>query len=121
MDILAAHAARHPERPAVLEGDRTLTWGEYIARRNRLAHALVKRGLGSGTHVTVYARNSIEHMLAGAAARAAGAIPLAMNHRLVAEEVAYVLDHSDARAVLLSNGFLLLSLFVMGAILAVWG
>jgi fatty-acyl-CoA synthase/long-chain acyl-CoA synthetase len=106
MDILAAHAARHPERPAVLEGDRTLTWGEYIARRNRLAHALVTRGLGSGAHVTVYAQNSIEHMLAGAAARAAGAIPLAMNHRLVAEEVAYILDHSDAQAVLLSDAFL---------------
>src|SRR5712691_9137507 len=57
MDILAAHAARHPERPAVLEGDRTLTWGEYVALRNRLAHALVTRCLGSGAHVTIYAQN----------------------------------------------------------------
>lgn len=106
MDILAAHAARHPDRPAVLEGERTLTWREYIARRNRLAHALVKRGVSMGAHVIVHAQNCIEHLLAGVAARAAGAIPTPMNHRLIAEEVAYILDHSDARAVFLSDAFL---------------
>jgi acyl-CoA synthetase (AMP-forming)/AMP-acid ligase II len=106
MDILAAHAARHPDRPAIMEGERTLTWGEYIARRNRLAHSLVKRGLGGGAHLIVYAQNSIEHLLAGAAVRAAGAMPLSMNHRLVAEEVAYILDHSDAQAVFVGDAFL---------------
>src|SRR5262249_17912878 len=44
--------------------------------------------------------------LAGAAARAAGAIPAPMNHRLVAEEVAYILDHSDAVAVFVGDHFL---------------
>ena len=88
MDVLAAHAARHPDKPALLEGERAWSWGELVARRNRLGHGLIGLGLPPGGHVIVYAENSLEHYLAGAAARAAGLIPAPMNHRLVAEEAA---------------------------------
>src|ERR1700730_395751 len=106
MDILAAHAARQPDKPALVEGERVWSWPEFIARRNRLGHALLELGLKPGEHVIVYATNSLEHYLAGAGARPAGLIPAAMNHRLVAEEVAYILDHSDAVAVFVSDQFL---------------
>ena len=69
-------------------------------------HGLIGLGLPPGGHVIVYAENSLEHYLAGAAARAAGLIPAPMNHRLVAEEALYILDHSDAVAVLVSDRFL---------------
>jgi len=106
MDILAAHAARHPDKPALIEGDRVWSWAELVERRNRLGHALVDLGLRPGEHVIIYAANSLEHSLAGTGARAAGLIPVPMNHRLVAEEVAYILDHSDAAAVFVSDQFL---------------
>ena len=106
MDVLAAHAARHPDKPALVEGERVWSWAEFIGRRNRLAHGLLALGLPAGGHVIVYAENSLEHYLAGAAARAAGLIPAPMNHRLVGEEVTYILDHSDAVAVLVSDRFL---------------
>lgn len=106
MDVLAAHAARHPEKPALLEGERAWSWAELVARRNRLGHALIGLGLPPGGHVIVYAENSLEHYLAGVAARAAGLIPAPMNHRLVAEEALYILEHSDAVAVLVSDRFL---------------
>jgi len=106
MDVLAAHAARHPDKPALVEGERVWSWAEFISRRNRLGHGLLALGLPPGGHVIVYAENSLEHYLAGSAARAAGLIPAPMNHRLVAEEVAYILDHSDAVAVLVSDRFL---------------
>ncbi|HYB70330.1 MAG TPA: AMP-binding protein [Candidatus Bathyarchaeia archaeon] len=105
MDVLAAHAARHPERLALVEGERALSWAEFVSRRNRLGHGLVGLGLTPGAHVIVYAENSIEHYLAGSAARAAGLVPVPMNHRLVGEEVDYILDHSDAVAVLVSDRF----------------
>jgi len=85
MDILAAHAANHPDKPALIEGDRTWSWAEMVMRRNRLGNALVGLGLQPGEHVIVYAGNSLEHSLAGTGARAAGLIPAPMNHRLVAE------------------------------------
>ncbi len=106
MDVLAAHAARHPDKPALIEGERVWRWAELIARRNRLGHGLVGVDLAPGSHVIVYSENSIEHYLAGSAARAASLIPAPMNHRLVADEVAYILDHSDAAAVLVSDRFL---------------
>jgi acyl-CoA synthetase (AMP-forming)/AMP-acid ligase II len=105
MDVLAAHAARHPDKPALLEGERAWSWAELIARRNRLAHGLIGLGLPAGGHVIVYAENSLEHYLAGAASRAAALIPAPMNHRLVEDEVLYILDHSDAVAVLVSDRF----------------
>ena len=106
MDILAAHAAGHPDRPALIEGERVWSWAELVARRNRLGHALLMLGLEPGEHAIVYAANSLEHYLAGTGARAAGLIPAPMNHRLVAEEVGYILDHSDATAVFVSDQFL---------------
>ena len=106
MDILATHAARHPDKPALIEGERVWSWAEMVAKRNRLGHALVDLGFQPGEHAIVYAANSLEHMLAGMGARAAGLIPTPMNHRLVAEEVAYILDHSDAVAAFVSDQFL---------------
>jgi long-chain acyl-CoA synthetase len=106
MDILVLHAARQPEKPALIEGERVWSWSEFITRRNRLGHALLELGLEPGDHVIVYAANSLEHYLAGAGARPVGLVPAPMNHRLVAEEVAYILDHSDAVAVFMSDQFM---------------
>ena len=106
MDVLAVHADRTPGAVALLDGDRRLTWREYVAQRNRLANALRGLGLTKGEHAIVYVQNSLEAVLVPSAARSAGAIPVPMNHRLVADEVAYILDHSDARAVFVSDAFL---------------
>ena len=105
MDILAHHAQVHPDAPALIEDGRRLTWHDYVETRNRLAHALADLGLASGEHVVLYAHNSLEVLLAAAAARALGLIPVPMNHRLTAEEVAYILDDSDAVAVFASDAF----------------
>jgi len=106
VDVLAVHADRTPGAVALLDGDRRLTWREYVAQRNRLANALRGLGLTKGEHAIVYVQNSLEAVLVPSAARSAGAIPVPMNHRLVADEVAYILDHSDARAVFVSDAFL---------------
>lgn len=105
MDILARHAQAHPHAPAVIDGDRRLSWAEYHEARNRLAHALAGLGLAAGEHAVLYAENSLAALLASAATRALGVIPVPMNHRLTADEVAYILDDSDAVAVFASDAF----------------
>src|SRR5580765_2728296 len=105
MDIVARHAQAQPDKVAVIDGDHRLTWHQYHEARNRLAHALSDLGLAAGEHVVLYAHNSLEVLLASAAARALGLIPVPMNHRLTAEEVAYILDDSDAVAVFASDAF----------------
>jgi acyl-CoA synthetase (AMP-forming)/AMP-acid ligase II len=105
MDFVARHADAHPDRPALIEIDRRLSWREFCERRNRLAHALADLGLTAGEHVVIYAHNSLEVILASAAARALGLIPVPVNHRLTADEVAYILDDSDAVAAFVGEAF----------------
>ena len=114
MDILAAHAQRTPDAPALIEGARALTWRAFVDRRNRIANALRGLGVGRNEHVIIYAQNSLEAVLVPAAVRAAQAIPVPMNHRFVAEEVLYILDHSDATAVFVSEAFLRMAEEVRG-------
>jgi acyl-CoA synthetase (AMP-forming)/AMP-acid ligase II len=109
MDAVATHAAAKPDTPAVIEGTREVSWRDYHERRNRLAHALARLGLRGGEHVIVYAPNSIEYLLASAAARVIGAVAIPMNHRLAAEEVAYILDDSDAAFVFVGDPFLVIA------------
>jgi long-chain acyl-CoA synthetase len=105
LDFVSLHAQSKPDAVAQIEGDRRLTWRELLARRNRVAGALAKLGVDRGDHVIVYAPNSLECLLASAATRAANAVPVPMNHRLVAEEVSYILENSDAVAAFVGDPF----------------
>ena len=60
MDVIATHADRHPERAALIEGDRRLSWAELRDARNRLAHSLVGLGISRGEHVVLYAHNGLD-------------------------------------------------------------
>jgi acyl-CoA synthetase (AMP-forming)/AMP-acid ligase II len=115
MDAVGNYAARQPDRPALIEGDRTLTWEQFFRIRNRLAHSLSALGIGAGQHAVIYAHNSAENILASHALRALGAVAMPMNHRLTAEEVSYILDNSDATAVIVSDAFLPMAERVRGA------
>jgi long-chain acyl-CoA synthetase len=106
MDIIAQHAAATPDAVVLIDGERRWTWSELLDRRNRLADSLARLGIARGENVVIYSHNSLEFVLAAAGIRAVGAVPVPMNHRLVAEEVAYVLDHSDATAMFVDDSFL---------------
>jgi acyl-CoA synthetase (AMP-forming)/AMP-acid ligase II len=105
VDLVALHAARTPDRPALIEGDRQLSWAEFHQARNRLANALAAMGVAPGAHAVVYAANSIEALLVAAGVRAAGAVAIPMNHRLTAEEVRYILDDCRASVAFVGDSF----------------
>jgi acyl-CoA synthetase (AMP-forming)/AMP-acid ligase II len=104
-DLIAIHAARTPDRPALIQGDRQLSWRAFHEARNRIANALTAMGMRPAEHAIVYAANSVEYLLASAGARAAGAVAIPMNHRLTAEEVSYILADSGAVAVFVGDSF----------------
>ena len=105
VDAIALHATRKPDAPALIDGERRLTWRQFRERRDRLAVALGELGLSPGEHAVIYSPNSMEYVLASAASRAARIVPVPMNHRLSADEVAYVLDDSDAALVFVADAF----------------
>ncbi len=106
MDFIATYGATQPGEVALIEGDRRMTWGALLERRNRLASALRGFGIGRGDNVIVYEHNSLDCVVAPAAVRSTGGVAAPMNHRLTAEEVAYILDNADAAAVFVGDAFL---------------
>ena len=94
-----------PERTAVIYEDRRYSWAECHARVRRLASALARRGIAKGDTVSIMAPNLPEMFEAHFGVPMAGAVLNTINTRLEAATVAYILDHGDARAVLVDTAF----------------
>jgi 3-oxocholest-4-en-26-oate---CoA ligase len=87
-----------PDRVAVICGDRQVTFAELEQRTNRLAHHLARHGVGRGSRVGVYARNSIEALEAMIATYKLRAVAVNVNYRYVQNELRYVFDNADLDA-----------------------
>jgi fatty-acyl-CoA synthase len=93
----------HRDRTAVIDGPRSFTYGEWRSRCRQLAHALRLAGLRKGDRVAFLAFNSEPLLLAHFAVPQAGGVLVAINTRLSASEVGYILKHSGARWVFHSS------------------
>jgi acyl-CoA synthetase (AMP-forming)/AMP-acid ligase II len=89
-----------PEKPAVQVGDDAISFGSLEAEANKLAHFLQSRGLGEGDHIGLYAKNSIEHVIALLALVKIRAVAINVNYRYVAGELEYLFDNADMVAVI---------------------
>lgn len=87
-----------PANLALKVGDRTVTYAELEADANRLAHYLAARGVGPGDHVGIYAKNSIEHVVAVLAVVKIRAVNINVNYRYVEGELDYLFDNADVVA-----------------------
>jgi fatty-acyl-CoA synthase len=97
VSFLERTAAAFPGRVAVVDGDRRASWSELRDRVRRLAVALQQSGLETGDRVAFLAPNTAELLEAHYGVPAAGGVLVAINTRLTADEIAYILDHCGAR------------------------
>jgi 3-oxocholest-4-en-26-oate---CoA ligase len=89
-----------PDRPVIQVGDRKVTYAELEASANQLAHFLAGRGVAPGDHVGIYAKNSVEHVVALLAVFKIRAVAINVNYRYVESELNYLFDNSDIVALL---------------------
>jgi acyl-CoA synthetase (AMP-forming)/AMP-acid ligase II len=89
-----------PDKPAVKVGERTITYAELESEANRLAHYLSSRGVKAGDHVAVYAKNSIEHVIAVLAVVKIRAVNINVNYRYVEGELDYLFENADVVALI---------------------
>src|SRR2546421_5618910 len=94
---LAAHAAQRPDQPAMIVGERVLSYRQFHERTNRLAHALLGRGIGTGDRVAAMLPNGCEYFEVMHAVGRIGATMVPINTHFRAEEVGYILDDSGAK------------------------
>jgi acyl-CoA synthetase (AMP-forming)/AMP-acid ligase II len=99
MDI-RTHAASHPDRTAIVCGERRLSYAELEALANRLADVLRGQGLQRGDHVATLLGNGPEALALAWAGWRCGVYLTPMATSLVGSELAYLVRDSDARVVL---------------------
>src|SRR5260221_5276989 len=94
-----------PEAPAFVHGERTIGWGEATRRMNNIARALNARGLRPGDRVAFYLRNGIEYGELTGACFLGRLCHVNINYRYKPDEVRYILDNSDAAAVVYAHEY----------------
>ena len=95
----------YPEKVAVVHDDRRYTYREFGERVRRLGSALRDAGLQKGDRVAFIAPNIPALLEAHYGVPAAGGILVAINYRLNAKDVGYILEHSGARFVFVDHEF----------------
>ena len=103
--FLDRSAAVYPDKPAVIYNDRTYSYAEFNDRVNNLAGALRQAGVKKGDRVAFMLPN-IPQMLEGHyGPMRLGAMLVAINIRLSAREIAYILNHSGAKVLVFDSEF----------------
>ncbi len=104
LSFLKRAAAVYPDKPAVVH-DRVYTYRETGARARRLASALQKRGLGKGDTVAIMAPNVPALLEAHFGVPLAGCVLNPLNIRLDAANLAFILEHGEAKALITDREF----------------
>ncbi len=100
LTFLARAASVHPGTLAVVHGERRFTYREFYARCCRLADALRRRGVGLGDTVSVMAPNVPALLEAHFGVAMAGAVLNALNYRLDARTIAFILGHAESKVLI---------------------
>ena len=93
----------YPNYDALIYEDRKYTWSEIFKRCTKFASALEKIGIGTGDTVSVMAFNTPEIFEAHYSVPMCGAVLNTINTRLDAKTVAYILDHSEAKVLIVDR------------------
>ena len=103
--LLTKTARAFPKKLALVHGPKQLTYAQFNQRANRLANALLGLGVRPGDNVAVLQYNYLETLETIFACFKAGCGAVPINFRLHPNECAFIIDHSQARAVVLSPEF----------------
>ena len=104
-DVYEAVAARVPDRPCQVQGDRVITWAQFDARADALAADMLAAGMGHQAKVAAYLHNGPEYLEVYVAAFKGGFAPVNTNYRYGHDEIVYLFDNADAEAVVFHAAF----------------
>src|SRR5882757_2455663 len=102
-DLLKRAAQRFPDRVAVTDGERKVTFTELERDANRFANYLVRRGLKPGEKISTICNNSIEFVKALFGIHRAGLVWVPINTMLGPADMDYILDHAEVRFALIDD------------------
>ncbi len=105
LSFIERSATIYPERLAIIHGELRQTWAQTYARCRRLASALQKAGIGVGDTVAVMLPNTPPMVEAHFGVPMVGAVLNSLNTRLDPEAIAFMLNHGEAKVVIVDPEF----------------
>lgn len=105
LTFLERTAETFPDHPAVIHGGLTRSYGELQRRCRQLGSVLKARGIGVGDTVSILAPNIPAMLEAHYGVPMTGAVLNAINYRLSAQEIAFILDHGEAKVLIVDSEF----------------
>jgi fatty-acyl-CoA synthase len=102
-ESVAAHARTQPHKIGARDSRRVLTYAAWDQRASQLANALLALGLVKGDRVALLAYNCVEWLELYVALARAGLVAVPINFRLTGPEIAYIVQHSEARALVVQD------------------
>jgi fatty-acyl-CoA synthase len=105
LSFIERTAEVYPNRLAVVHGDLRRNWAEVFTRCRQLASALQRHGIGRGDTVAVMLPNTPPMVEAHFGIPVTGAVLNALNTRLDAETIAFMLDHGEAKVLIVDPEF----------------
>jgi long-chain acyl-CoA synthetase len=102
-DLLKRAAARFPDRIAVTDGERRVTFAEIERDANRFANYLVARGLKPGEKISTICNNSVEFVKALFGIHRAGLVWVPINTMLGPADLDFILDHAEVHFALIDD------------------
>jgi fatty-acyl-CoA synthase len=104
-DVWETVADELPDAPALTNGTRTVLWGEFDARADSLARWLLGAGVGYQDKVALYLYNCSEYLESTFACFKLGLVPINTNYRYADDELVYLWENADTRAVVFHGTF----------------
>ena len=104
--LLRMAAERNPDRPAIVYHDLTLVYREAVSMVNSVANSLLELGIRKGDRICLCTGNRPESTITLNAASTIGAIITPMNPLYKEREMAYQLNNSEAKAILIKQDML---------------
>ncbi len=105
LSFIERAAQVYPQRLAIVHGELRRNWSEHYARCRQLASALARHGIGKGDTVAVMLPNTPPMAEAHFGIPMTGAVLNSLNTRLDPETVAFMLDHGEAKVVIVDPEF----------------
>ncbi len=105
LSFLSRAAQVFPDRTAIVHGSLRRSYADYYRRSRQLGSAIERRGIGRGETVAVMLANTPPMLEAHHGVPMSGAVLLSINTRLDADIIAFQLDHSETRMVIVDREF----------------
>ena len=99
-DLLARNARDFPDAIGLIFENKSFTWKQLDSRATNFANSLFEFGLEPGDRVAIYAKNSNQWVEALFGLAQVGLVSVTVNYRLTADEVAFIVEDSGAKAII---------------------